>query len=334
MKRYDSLNGVRAIACFGIVFMHILANTSYNINSVLSDWIGKFTNFVFLFMILSAFSMCCGYYEKIKNNKVSVEKFYSRRIQKTLPFFAFLILIEVIFNHNKISLIEGFADITLLFGFIPKDLSVVGVGWFIGLIFIFYFIFPFFVYLFSNKKRAWITTVISLLMNLSCIYYFDIGRTNMFYSFLFFCIGGLLFLYKDNIIKIFNRNRIVSLLLLIVFTVCFFAPQKNKYILIAQIVLFSFVFISYAISFDKSMLNTKISAFIGNISLEIYLSHMLIFRILEKIKLINIISNDYVSYTIICIVVLIGTTILAKAFQLGWNIIDRLEHYRKEGSKK
>lgn len=323
MKRYDSLNGVRTIACIGIVLMHILANTSYNINSTLSDVIGKFTNFVFLFMILSAFAMCCGYYEKIKNNKVSIEEFYSKRIKKTLPFFAFLILIDIIINHNKISLIEGFADITLLFGFIPRDLSVVGVGWFIGLIFIFYFMFPFFVYLFSNKRRAWITTIISLLMNLSCIYYFDIGRTNMFYSFLFFCIGGLLFLYKDNIIKIFNKNRIVSLLLLIVFTVCFFAPQKNKYILIAQIVLFSFVFISYAISFDKSMLNTKISAFIGNISLEIYLSHMLIFRILEKIKLINIISNDYVSYTITCIVVLIGTTILAKAFQLGWNIIEK-----------
>ena len=323
MKRYDSLNGVRVIACIGIVLMHILANTSYKINSTLSDGIGRFTNFVFLFMILSAFAMCCGYYEKIKNNKVSVESFYSRRIQKTLPFFAFLILIDIIINHNKISLIEGFADITLLFGFIPRNLSVVGVGWFIGLVFIFYFMFPFFVYLFSNKKRAWITTIISLLMNLSCIYYFDIGRTNMFYSFLFFCIGGLLFLYRDNIIKLFNKNRMVSLLLLMVSAICYFVPQNNKYILIAQTVFFSVVFISYAISFDKSILNTKTSAFIGNISLEIYLSHMFIFRILEKIKLINILSNDYVSYIITCIFVLIGTTLLAKAFQFGWNIIEK-----------
>ncbi len=323
MKRYDSLNGVRTIACIGIVLMHILANANYAINSSVASIISKCTNFVFLFMILSAFGMCCGYYEKIKNNKISVEDFYKRRIQKTLPFFMFLVVIDIIIEHNKVSLIEGFADITLLFGFIQKDISVVGVGWFIGLVFIYYLLFPFFVFLFSNKKRAWFTTIVALLMNLSSIYYFGISRTNMFYSFIFFCVGGLIYLYKDSLINLLKNKRIISLLLLIILTLFYFMPYSNKYLLIAQVILFSISFISYAISYDRSLLNNKVTKFIGDIGLEIYLSHMFIFRVLEKVNVINVIPNDYASYIITFIMVLMGTIVLAKLFQFGWNIIEK-----------
>jgi peptidoglycan/LPS O-acetylase OafA/YrhL len=34
--------------------------------------------FVLLFMIISAFSMCCGYYDRIKNNLISPKAFYGR----------------------------------------------------------------------------------------------------------------------------------------------------------------------------------------------------------------------------------------------------------------
>ncbi len=323
MKKYDSLNGIRTIACICIVFMHILANSTYNLNSTLTSVIESFTNFVFIFMVLSAFSMCCGYYEKIKDNHISPEEFYKRRITKTLPFFLFLVLIDIAINHNRISLIEGFADSTLLFGFIPKELTVIGVGWFIGLIFIFYLMFPFFVYLFSNKKRAWATTIIALMMNLSSIYYFNIGRTNMFYSFIYFCIGGLLYLYKDIIVKLFKKYRIISTLLLLGTFILFILLKTNKYTLIIPVLLLSCISISYAISFDSKALNNKLTAFIGTISLEIYLSHMLVFRVLEKIKLTAVINNDYLSYLLIIVLVLIGTIIFAQLFHIGMNIIEK-----------
>ena len=37
-------------------------------------------------MMVSAFGMCCGYYEKFKSGKVNLEKFYIRRFEKNLPF--------------------------------------------------------------------------------------------------------------------------------------------------------------------------------------------------------------------------------------------------------
>ena len=168
MKRYDSINGLRLIACFGIVLMHVKANINYSLNSYWPNLIiGEFTNFVFLFMVISSFGMCCGYFNKIKNNEISPESFYSKRILKTLPFFIALLLLDVIIEHNLPSLIEAFANSTLMFGLLQKDIEVLGVAWFLGLVFIFYFLFPFFTYLFSNKKRAWFTTIVALLMNMN-----------------------------------------------------------------------------------------------------------------------------------------------------------------------
>ena len=83
MKKYDSINGLRTIAAIGIVMMHVLANVDYKLNNViLESVIASFTQFVYLFMIISAFSMCCGYYEKLKNNKKSMNDFYKKQILK------------------------------------------------------------------------------------------------------------------------------------------------------------------------------------------------------------------------------------------------------------
>lgn len=50
---------------------------------------------------------------------------------------------------------EAFANMTLSFGLIPgNDISVVGVGWFLGVIFLFYMLFPFFVFLMGTKEAS------------------------------------------------------------------------------------------------------------------------------------------------------------------------------------
>lgn len=128
-KRYDAIDGVRTIACFGIVMMHVQSNNEYDISGLVYEkLIASFTNFVFLFMVISAFGMCCGYLDKILNNQISLETFYFKRYSKILPFFAFLVLSDIIMSPSKATLIEGFADVTLLFGLFPNNISVIGVG--------------------------------------------------------------------------------------------------------------------------------------------------------------------------------------------------------------
>lgn len=135
------------IGAFGIVMMHMRANNNYEISGYVYDTIiPSFTDFVFLFKTVSAFGMCCGYYEKILGNQISFCKFYGKRFKRIFPFFATLVLLDIIVSPSVASLYEGFADLTLLFDFFPnaKNISVIGMGWFLGLVFVFYLIFPFF----------------------------------------------------------------------------------------------------------------------------------------------------------------------------------------------
>lgn len=140
-KHYGAIDGLRTIACIGIVMMHMRANNDYVMNTsngaagfVYNTVIASFTNFVFLFMTVSAFGMCCGYYDKVLNNKISISEFYSKRFKKIWPFFAVLVFLDVIVSPSANAVYEAFADLTLLFGFLPEagNITVIGVGWFIG----------------------------------------------------------------------------------------------------------------------------------------------------------------------------------------------------------
>ena len=143
MNRYNNLNGFRAFCAIGIALMHILANISptphlHNITPVI-EW---FTNFVFLFFIISSFSLCCGYYERIKTGSITLNCFYTKRYWRILPFFAFLSLIDIMIGFSKGSLFEAFMNCTLVFGLLPNNsLEVIGVGWFLGTVFLFYMLF-------------------------------------------------------------------------------------------------------------------------------------------------------------------------------------------------
>lgn len=202
-KHYGAIDGLRMIAAFGIVMMHVKANSNYGISGYVYDTvIDSFTNFVFLFMTISAFGMCCGYYEKVLHGQISWSDFYGKRFKKILPFFGMLVLLDIAMSPSVSSLYEGFADMTLLFGFLQKPVEVIGVGWFLGLIFVFYLIFPFFCVLLENKRRAWTAFGISLIYNFVCSQYFEVGRSNILYSACFFLAGGLIYLYRKELMRV------------------------------------------------------------------------------------------------------------------------------------
>jgi peptidoglycan/LPS O-acetylase OafA/YrhL len=201
-EHYYGIDWLRVGACFGIVMMHIQANNTYAISGIFADKIiPSFANFVFLFMVISAFGMCSGYYERIKNEDINWILFYKKRYIKVLPFFSVEVLIDIIINHNSISFIEAVPNLTLTRGFFPNDIEQIGVAWFLGLIFVFYAIFPLFYVFISSKKKAWMFFWISILLNFVVANYFGIRRDNIIYSLPFFLMGGLIYLYKENLQK-------------------------------------------------------------------------------------------------------------------------------------
>ena len=305
-KHYGAIDGLRMIAAFGIVMMHIRANNHYQIPGfVYNNIIPSFTNFTFLFMVISAFGMCCGYYTKVLNNQITWSDFYGKRFKKILPFFGLLVLIDVAMSHSLGSLYEGFADLTLLFGFLPENcISVIGVGWFLGLVFVFYLIFPFFCVLIENKRRAWLAFGISLIYNFVCATYFDVGRANIMYSACFFLAGGLIYLHKEKIACI-NKWLVLGFVWLSVVLYYIIGSYSMICLLISSLLLV------FAILSEKGLLQNKVTKFFSGISMEIYLSHMFIFRIIQKLKINTILGNGWIQYIVTVVVVLIGASVFA-----------------------
>lgn len=102
--------------------------------------------------------------------------FYKKRYIRILPFFAFLCVVDLLVSPSISSLYELFANITLCFGFLPNygSITVIGVVWFLGIIFVFYMLYPFFVFLMDNKKRAaWISFCVSTLLAIIALTYFE-----------------------------------------------------------------------------------------------------------------------------------------------------------------
>lgn len=322
---YGTIDGLRAFSAIGIAMMHILVNGGYKLGGVVfENLIPFFTELVYLFMIISAFSMCCGYYEKIISNKITVGEFYSKRFAKIWPFFAFLSVIDVVLSPSKESMYELFANLTLCFGLLPNaNITVIGVGWFIGVAFVFYFLFPFFCYLLSDKCRAWIAFGVTLAYNFICrVYFFDqqhvvktfSPRTSFLYCSVFFLAGGLIYLYREQIGKIAEKCQWLLLLLCGV-SIAVYYIMGNEVVL--MLMMFSLVLVCTMGAKHKKILQNPVTSFLSGISMEIYLSHMVMFRVMEKLHLTHLFASDVLSY----VLTVLATITCAICFAVGFSFI-------------
>ena len=227
--RYEEINGLKAYAIIGIALMHVLSNGKYELGGfVFEKLIPNFTNLVFLFMMVSGFGMCCGYYQKIIDRKISVEEFYSKRYIKIWSYFALLCALDFVISPSKNSLYEVFANLTLCQGLLPNaNISVIGVSWTLAVIFVFYMLFPFFCFLIGNKKRAWGVAAAALVFNYLCGSYFNAGRTNIVYDAIYFIAGGLIFLYRKELAEFAVKSKVIAGAILLIATVAYFAVGGN-----------------------------------------------------------------------------------------------------------
>lgn len=334
-NRYDNLDGLRTISCFGIIAMHIKANSAYQIKGWFYErFVSSFTLLVLLFLMISSFSMCCGYYERIKNGSITPDLFFRKRYKKILPFFLFLILIDLVLDFSFEHLAEGVIESTMLFGLLPyNELSVIGVGWTLGVIFLFYIMFPYFVFLFDNRKRGIISFVISILICILCNSYFFsekfviesfTPRHNILYCLPYFSSGCLIYLYREEIKQKLEKYRLSVLLICTVCTVCYYLFMfPNRTVLPLELSLFV-PWLVYAISFDSKILNNRFVQYFSGIGLECYLSHMVIFRLLEKLHTLYLFGDGVISYVLTFVLVIVGLVIFIEIWKRLFDFMCRL----------
>lgn len=321
--RYEGIDGLKAYAIIGIALMHVLANGEYELGGfVFGKLIPNFTNLVFLFMMVSGFGMCCGYYQKIVDRKISMEEFYSKRYIKIWPYFALLCALDFVISPSKNSLYEVFANLTLCQGLLPNaNISVIGVSWTLAVIFVFYMLFPFFCFLIGNKKRAWGVAAAALVFNYLCGSYFNAGRTNIVYDAVYFIAGGLIFLYRKELAEFAQKHKVIAGAILLAATVAYFALGGSTITLL----FFCVAALVYTLGCNRGgVLVNPVAKFLGGICFEIYLCHMVIYRVLEKLHLVHLFGNGLLAYIFTAVAVICGSVVFSVCAKWFLNKIETL----------
>lgn len=300
--RHDNLDGVKVLLAFFVVFGHVLANGNYNV----PDWydiIFRGTKYVCMFFVISAFGMCCGYYTKIGEGLINPELFYEKRIRKLLPFFALICSLDLgmaILTHTVSvkNVADYLTNLTLQFGFLSNEnMTVIGVGWTLGVIFAFYIYFPFFVYTIENNKRAIAAFVTSVIITILCQRIYP-NTCAFVVNLPYFYAGGLTYLNQEKITVLVKKIKPLIFVICAGITVCWnIAHWRQSFQkiggvslgFIENIILF-FVWLCFFISDNLKLFSNRIMKFISGISFEIYLCHMVMYRILEKMNLIHLTS--------------------------------------------
>ena len=297
--------------------------TDYIVNQL----IGSFGIFVQLFFIISGFGMCCGYYEKVKNNQIDLNSFYNKRYAKILPFFALLTFLDLgasLILDGAIgigSIYEAFANLTLMFGFYTvSGMSVIGVGWTLGVIFGFYILFPFFVYLIWTKERAWFSLAVTIAITYISAVYFGTKGSLTFTAMCYLVAGGLIYLYRDTIADLIKNKAVGIAITLVGFTIVFFVKIPiggDTAVLVStvkMIIGFGLMVIG-ALGEDTKLWCNPMTRFISSVSLEVYLAHMLVFRAIQKVGLTQIAGQSVTSYAFACVLTIVGVLIFASGYQ-------------------
>lgn len=330
-SRYSSIDGLRAIACLGIIAMHVRANTAYEIASPLYKIIvGSWTWFVPLFLMISGFSVCAGYLKSMQEGTVDLETFYLKRYKRLLPFFSLLVLASVATQFSKEALLEGSVELTLLYGLLPNNtLDIMGIAWTIGVIFLFYLLFPWISVLLKNKRRAWCSLGISLWLVAAGFWRYwgenyvtesFTPRHSFLYCLPFFLAGGILYLYAQQIVAFCNKLNAVLLLLCIAATIVwYYVVGESQGILFYLMTLVLFLlWLAYAIGGRSAVLNLKPLRFLGRISMELYLAQMMVFRVLEKLHILYLAGKGWSGF---CFAFIIEVAALI-AFTLGYRWVE------------
>ncbi len=337
-ERFRSIDGLRAISAIGIVLLHVRQECDYEIEGfIYNKMIPSLTHLTLLFMMISGFCMCCGYYEKMRDNKISITEFYTRRYQRIWPYFAILVLMDLLLGFSKEALMEAFADLTLVYALLPNfKMSVLGVGWTLGVIFLFYILFPFFCFLLKDKKTAWFTLAVAVIYQIVCVSYFMNNdhviegfrmKLNFLYCAVYFVAGGIIYLYREVICTWVAKYRYIVLGLFFIMWWSYYAVSLPRALEGTWFAVLFALLLCYAVGTSGKILNNKGMHFLSDISMEIYLCHFGVLRVAEKLGLKYCFGNGIGAYLFTGIFTISGAVAFSVCAKRALKVISKCKKF-------
>ncbi len=329
MKRFDGIIGAKGFGALVIIAYHVyVIGEFFGSSNILDQTIGIGGIFVPLFFMLSAFGCMCGYYNKFVSEEFkfsTIERFYFGRVKKIVPtFYAALLFHSLIvyFKTGGFNLFGTVGTMSMLFGFMPQYReSGVDAGWAIGIEIIFYLIFPVFCVCLKNKKRSWIALIITCVILLAYVKYYALNcdplnnsEINIVRHLIYFVGGAIIFHYIEDIENIKYRKAVYALCLIIMLISFLLLKKLSGAASIIFIMVFFATLIINQIGFNDRILNNCIFKFFGKISYQLYMFHMVIYKLLYNSGLMNrlrIFDNMILNYLVTYITVVLLTVILS-----------------------
>lgn len=260
------------------------------------------THAVNIFMLLSAFGLCYSLY---RNHNIPA--FYKRRFIRIFPTYWFVIgayhLLAVILlsfmpeydqwvahPHSLIQSLYYYS--TLGWWCHPQGLHVYYYDWYVPTIVLFYLLFPLMAKYACNVRRAVILTIASFAVSIACTWLYDIydGENFLFLSFTrlpVFALGILLYYLKDShdIRRGAVAVAICLALIAILHTSLLDSHSRTQTIFISTVVTTLYttglcVLLAMPMHID---IIKKCLDFLGSISLELYLVHMIVIAAVRKL---------------------------------------------------
>ena len=309
-ERLHGPDVLRGFAALGVMASHVYAISGFPQDPLVGATVGRFGFLVRLFFAISAFSITYVYSEKIFSQR-QLQTFYLKRFFRIAPLFYFMILI-----YLALCLIEGrpfpswyeiCLSLSFIFPFVPGiHHSIVGGGWSLGLEWMFYAFFPFLLCLVRGRLSAFIVWGIVCLIAVLRSSYFRHGVIDPIlydYGILFFSSHVPFFISGMGsyfVIKRYGANSLkkhsfllgLAIVFLGVVTIYYF-KCKIDVILPEEIFIsvISFLLIVASASGIPGWLDNTFTRYLGLISYSIYLTHIVVIKLLSRWGIYNWIAE-------------------------------------------
>lgn len=307
-----TLNSLRFI----LILMIVISHSALPMSQGLHDYLGECP--VAIFFVISGFVLSLSKGEKLEKEEISNKQFFLSRIFKLYPLHllivAFFIPLDWRLGYLE-SWSQTMAHCFLLQCWVPSHEFIAvlnGPTWFLSDIIFFYLIFKYlYRFIIRNSWRT-ILPILSIymigyiLLSFSTTKDYSAGYIYFYPPFrlIDFCLGICLYKFyqstkgqklsekigKDmSCWQAFIADTIIILMMAAMYEL---AIHSNPNIRCAALYwLFSIILVFYAVSIENGkgwlscLLHNKFLFYLGNCSFEIYLWHMLCFRIIQSIAL-------------------------------------------------
>lgn len=336
----DSLKG---IAICGVIMIHSGAE---QLPSVLGRLAGIGKNGVQLFFLISAY---LSYYSLDKLSKRnggklpfgSIKKWWLHKFSRLIPLYYIAIAVYLIVmggvqywlgSEGRVTLLNILSHILFVNGAIPHYInSIMGVEWYLADLAVFYLLVPL-IYRYVNSMEKAFVCLVAMMFGYSfigrCIHldllvqdlYIYENYIGCFWLVrqipIFLCGIVLFFLKKTNTLNGIKSKKITSYTMLLLFGIMIAGEMYGKNMLfgVKGDIRFAFWLSGIIISqmvYSSKMINNRIFQALGKNSYAMYLFHLLILYIYEKIiGIVGIVTGISILDWVIKYIAVIGSSYL------------------------